>query len=178
MPFEWKNYVWEFADYRLTALQVELNHEFRKSRRLLRAFGNVYPIALDCRRFRIEPVLSESMVSDFIQNINMVTSVDSITNIMEKDPNFIFYNETHLNETIANYENILQNIIYLLRCAIFFYNTNGLNYVSERIVEYGDFIISIGEAILYLDDLLDKLNVYIYMGLSRALASDIIIEYI
>lgn len=173
--FEWRDFVWNLVDYRLTALEVELNYMFRRRPRLVRMYGNIFPVALDCRRFRTDPTITESMISDFTKNINMVYSLNSLTLSLSCEENYIFHNTTHIEDTILFYENMLQDLIYIHRCAILFYNTNGLNYVSEKVEEYGDFVMSIGETIIYIDDILDKLNIYLYAGVENSLIADVCI---
>lgn len=176
--FDWKNYLWEFVDYRITALEVHLNHEFRKSKRLVRFYNNIFPVALDCRRFRIEPTINDSMVLDFIKNINMVYSIEYINNLLTHEENYIFHTISHIEDTIQYYENLLKELIYLHRCTIFFYNTDGLNYIPQKIEEYGEFILSICDSIIYIDKILDKLNLYILTGLDLSLIADIASTYI
>ena len=178
MSFDWKSYMWDSVDYRITALEVDLNHNFRKSKRLSRLYNNVYPVALDCRRFKIEPMIADSMVTDFVRNINMIYSIELINITLSQEENYIFNDIEHLHNTINHYESLLRDLIYLHRCSILYYNTNGLNYLPQRIEEYGEFIMSIGETINYVDDILDKLNLYLLTGIENSLIADIASFYI
>lgn len=176
--FDWKNFIWDSVDYRLTALEVELNHMFRKRARLVRMYGNIYPVALDCRRFRNDPSIEDSMVNDFTKNINMVYSIRALTSLLRYDENYIFHSYQHIEDTVEHYEGLLRDLIYLHRCSIMYYNTNGLDYLPRRVEEYGEFVLSIGETIIYVDDILDKLNIYLLTGPENSLIADIVSEYI